>query len=453
MFRKTFIVYLTASLLCLSASNAQDVVQSKPSMEVVSKIVINTNTVLASGVSTKMGININAGWDNDKNRKVDARTLVEALKEIGVHHLRFPGGEKTNSYVWASVPYNSPTTQYWLPESLYEKEAKNTLNFDEFMNICHQLGAEPHINVAYNPAAGCDEKLAAAWVKYANVTKKYGIKYWEIGNEMWHDNKNKLTAEQLTTIAKSYTSAMKAVDSTIKIGMSGKLSDASMLDFYTISNYAGYGGSYNAYITGDKIKLSFIENSDKPIVVSEYNAATWSKEDKDDDKNDAMHGLINFDITGQLLMSSNCAYACFWNTRWFNGVGKSKWDALDSMNYLSPIARPMRLWGVFCHDQFVQNLNSNSSIVVYASLSSTTNGLTLYFINKASSSQKIDVAINSLQNYSRPTQVWCYKGADPYDTNPSCELSETPIVPIDNKILNFELPGTSIIAMILRTTN
>ena len=26
---------------------------------------------------------------------------------------------------------------------------------------------------------------AAAWVKYANVTKNYGVKYWEVGNEVY----------------------------------------------------------------------------------------------------------------------------------------------------------------------------------------------------------------------------------------------------------------------------
>ncbi|MGE5527817.1 MAG: hypothetical protein ACM3X6_01565, partial [Patescibacteria group bacterium] len=36
---------------------------------------------------------------------------------------------------------------------------------------------------------------AAAWVRYANVVKGYGVKYWEIGNEAWDalDTNNQLT--------------------------------------------------------------------------------------------------------------------------------------------------------------------------------------------------------------------------------------------------------------------
>ncbi len=36
--------------------------------------------------------------------------------------------------------------------------------------------------VTANYGTGTAEE-AAGWVRYANVTKGYGIKYWEIGNE------------------------------------------------------------------------------------------------------------------------------------------------------------------------------------------------------------------------------------------------------------------------------
>ena len=64
---------------------------------------------------------------------------------------------------------------------------------------------------------------AASWVQYSNVTKQYGFKYWEIGNEnygTWETDMNTLPNDPYTYDMRfqSYFSQMKAMDSTIKIG-------------------------------------------------------------------------------------------------------------------------------------------------------------------------------------------------------------------------------------------
>ncbi|NUR59638.1 MAG: alpha-L-arabinofuranosidase, partial [Catenulispora sp.] len=66
------------------------------------------------------------------------------------------------------------------------------------------------------------------WVKYANVTKGYGVKYWEIGNEIpgngeyvaqWeYDNHASHSATTYANNLLQFISAMKAVDPSIKIG-------------------------------------------------------------------------------------------------------------------------------------------------------------------------------------------------------------------------------------------
>ncbi|NUR63832.1 MAG: alpha-L-arabinofuranosidase, partial [Catenulispora sp.] len=66
------------------------------------------------------------------------------------------------------------------------------------------------------------------WVKYANVTKGYGVKYWEIGNEIpgngeygakWEtDNHASHSATTYANNLLQFISAMKAVDPSIKIG-------------------------------------------------------------------------------------------------------------------------------------------------------------------------------------------------------------------------------------------
>jgi hypothetical protein len=58
---------------------------------------------------------------------------------------------------------------------------------------------------------------AAAIVQYINVTYARGVKYWIIGNEPELSGYNYTTAAQVASYVRSFASAMKAVDPTIKI--------------------------------------------------------------------------------------------------------------------------------------------------------------------------------------------------------------------------------------------
>src|SRR5256885_557054 len=53
-------------------------------------------------------------------------------------------------------------------------------HFDSFVGTVKKIGAQPILIANYG--TGTPEE-AAGWVRYANVTKGYGAKYWEIGNE------------------------------------------------------------------------------------------------------------------------------------------------------------------------------------------------------------------------------------------------------------------------------
>jgi hypothetical protein len=103
------------------------------------------------------------------------------------------------------------------------------------MGLVQQIGAQAFITVNYgsnkNGTGGGDPAEAAAWVHYANIVKHYGIKYWEIGNEVYangsyssgnweadlHPEKGP-TAYGQNVLA--FVRAMKAVDPSIKIGIS-----------------------------------------------------------------------------------------------------------------------------------------------------------------------------------------------------------------------------------------
>ena len=50
------------------------------------------------------------------------------------------------------------------------------------MGTAKKIGAQPILIANYG--SGTPQE-AADWVRYANVTKGYGAKYWEIGNELY----------------------------------------------------------------------------------------------------------------------------------------------------------------------------------------------------------------------------------------------------------------------------
>lgn len=94
------------------------------------------------------------------------------------------------------------------------------------MNVAvYDGGAQPIIIANYG--SGTPQE-AADWVRHANVTKGYGVKYWEVGNEVYGNGEYGSSWENDTHSSKSattyaqnlvrYATAMKAADPTIKIG-------------------------------------------------------------------------------------------------------------------------------------------------------------------------------------------------------------------------------------------
>ncbi|MCG8697659.1 MAG: hypothetical protein MI922_06355 [Bacteroidales bacterium] len=428
-----------------------------------SGIIIDINNIVTSNVDTKLGINLNAGIDSDLNREKGAQSLGEALTELGVKHLRFPGGAKSMYYFWAEAPYTNPSSHSWITEgsSWYANAAKNTINFDEFMTICKQTGAEAHINVAWNPDGGLNEELAAAWVKYANITHNHNIKYWEIGNEMWQ-KKYGFSVSTLAEVVKSYSAAMKAVDPSIKIGVSWKNEQAiinacgNALDFVTISDYSGNNfNTYSNYANGDNVQLTEINaTSSKKIVVSEFAPLLFNGEDGStgdynaDNSNNTGRALISFDHIGQILENKNCEYACFWNTRWYN-EGDLCSDALDDLNNLRPTGLALAAWGKFLKNNMVSASSKIETIVPYATLDDKNGDLNIFILNKKESTQAVSISLLSDDKYNSSTNIWQLKGANNKDKNPTFDKVENINIQI-NTTQAIELPPTSVTVVQLK---
>ncbi|MFJ9770648.1 cellulose binding domain-containing protein [Kitasatospora sp. NPDC101157] len=163
---------------------------------------------LATVPATGVGVNIPV-YDADMN----AAATPGLLSTAGINTVRYPGGSHSDVYHWQTG--TAEDGQYVAPNT----------GFDAFMGTVRAAGAQPIITANYG--SGTPQE-AAAWVQYANVTKGYGVKYWEIGNEVYGNGEYNATWEYDTHSSKSattyannvlqYISAMKAADPSVKIG-------------------------------------------------------------------------------------------------------------------------------------------------------------------------------------------------------------------------------------------
>jgi hypothetical protein len=170
-------------------------------------VSVNAGEGLGTIPSTAYGLN-SAVWDSQMN----VPQVQGLLQQAGVEMLRYPGGSYGDIYHWQN---NTAPGGYVAPGT----------DFDSFMGTVKKIGAQPMLTANYGTGTPAE---AAAWVRYANITKGYGAKYWEIGNEIygngyygadWEaDNHASKSAATYAGNVLQYASAMKAVDPTVKIG-------------------------------------------------------------------------------------------------------------------------------------------------------------------------------------------------------------------------------------------
>ncbi|WP_031073980.1 LPXTG cell wall anchor domain-containing protein [Streptomyces sp. NRRL WC-3742] len=183
-----------------------------PSAGAATTVGISVDAGTSLGTVPSSGVGLNTGVGDDHMGTAQVTSLMNAA---GVGQLRYPGGSGADDYHWKTHTMDDGGG---IPS--------NT-DFDHFMATAKTVGAQPIITANYG--SGTPQE-AADWVKYANVDKGYGVKYWEIGNEVYgnghygdgkgweldkHADKSP-TAYANNLIA--YAKAMKAVDPTVKIG-------------------------------------------------------------------------------------------------------------------------------------------------------------------------------------------------------------------------------------------
>ncbi len=445
-----------------------------------------------------VGINVNYLNDGGSIARA-ARPMEHALREIGIASVRFPGGDKSDNYLWSVPPYEKPApalamkSRYLTPGKVREFVEQDgmtfrhkTLDFDDFIGMCKRLGAEPTVVVPYDclftpPDEGyAQPKLeqlvenAAQWVRYANVTKKYGVRYWAVGNESYLA-KEFIAVKDYAGHFPKFARAMKAIDPSILVGANGPNSPdapgkhdeangektpwwkavleagAADMDFMDLHSYPCWRWrKYEYWLEHEQslpedmaggyaaLRKWAPAHADRiRVTISEANSADWSST-LDDKKgwphlNDLGHALVLGDMIGSALLLPYVDMLCVWNTRWINdGRRGSLWDTLDPDNGLAPTGQVLAAWGNNLLDEMIP-AEIDGPARIYACASDSRARVSVFLINKGSEPMTVDLDFGDLKR-AWNGRMRRFTGTGPGDTAPGW-LPEAPLTAVGGKLL------------------
>jgi alpha-N-arabinofuranosidase len=123
--------------------------------------------------------------------------VVQALKDIRIPNLRWPGGCFADEYHWMDGIGPREDRPKMINTHWGGVVEDNSFGTHEFLDLCEQLDAEPYISG--NVGSGTVEEMSK-WIEYitfdgespmANLRRKNGreepwkVKFWGVGNESW----------------------------------------------------------------------------------------------------------------------------------------------------------------------------------------------------------------------------------------------------------------------------
>jgi alpha-N-arabinofuranosidase len=166
-------------------------------------IIINTdaaakeyNPMIFGGFIEHFGRQIYGGFFEPGSPLADEKgfrfDVIEALKELNVPVVRWPGGCFVDAYHWQKGVGKKREAYGDFRWGVMEP---NTFGTDEFVELCRRIGAEPYI--CHNGLSDVQENLD--WVAYCNATEgkfaemrkangnpePFNVRFWSVGNERY----------------------------------------------------------------------------------------------------------------------------------------------------------------------------------------------------------------------------------------------------------------------------
>lgn len=146
--------------------------------------------------------------------------VVDALVDIGIPNLRWPGGCFADEYHWMDGIGPRDQRPTMINTHWGGVTEDNSFGTHEFLELCRQLDAEPVING--NMGSGTVQEMSQ-WVEYLNSDnispmtdlrkvngrdQAWGVTYWNLGNENWGCGGN-MTAEYYANEMRRYSTFTK----------------------------------------------------------------------------------------------------------------------------------------------------------------------------------------------------------------------------------------------------
>lgn len=206
------------------------------------------------------------------------RDVIALMKQMGIRLLRWPGGNFSGEYYWKDglmprdqrAPFQSYLWVETQPHTWgYDYHEINT---DDFLALCHEIGAEPFITI--NPTWTTPQDNAD-WVEYCNGDastpygrlraenghpEPYGVKCWSLGNEFGYGHMEGANGpKEYAAEVRKHGEMMLSVDPSLRLCSCGpypneewaKESAKALADISRVVSLHHYA-TYPEYVDPDK---------------------------------------------------------------------------------------------------------------------------------------------------------------------------------------------------------
>ena len=354
-------------------------------------------------------------------------------------------------------------------------------DFDEFVAKTKAAGAEPVVIIgiqAIYAKNGTDNmtraqviQAAVDFVRYANITKGYGVKYWEIGNEDDLEMRNTGILQSqfydlYAGIFNEIAPLLKAVDPTIKLGANAmSFMDANCWNkliplvknnagFLVAHNYSFFKNTqYNEWHPNEagwdwvaevtKATAGINNNPGSPLSLfvtelSSYNVDEWGASNT----NSTWKGLHNIQMNLEALRQPYTKAVMGWTSRWDD-------DASKAYNLFSPSYGLTSMGWSFpaISKHLYNNLGpkvaaSSAPVTMWVSHNDTKNKMSVFLLNRGqSSANDIAITINAYTG-SYANEKWVYAGSTPLSTDAT--LTKVASQSVTGNTFNVNLPPLSV---------
>lgn len=233
----------------------------------------------------------NSGIPNKNGMRTD---VVEALKEIQIPVLRWPGGCFADEYHWKDGIGQKESRKKMINTHWGGVLEDNSFGTHEFFELCEQLGCKTYING--NVGSGTVQEMSE-WVEYmtfdgvspmADMRKKNGheepwtVDYFGVGNENWGCGGN-MTPEYYANLYRRYQTYIRHYNSAApikKICGGPNVDDENWTKKVLETCYAKPTGGQNSHGFMDGLSLHYYVHPggwDDKGSATEFDEKTWYK--------------------------------------------------------------------------------------------------------------------------------------------------------------------------------